>query len=339
MPVQYPDGVLKEHLYVRTKAGLFDVSHMGQVRLFGPAADAALEKLVPGEIKALKPERIRYSVLLNDQGGIIDDLMITRRTDHLALVINAACKAGDIEYLRARLPAAIRIDYLKDQALLALQGPLAAAVMARFAPAAATQPFMSVMDATIEGIPVALSRSGYTGEDGFEISVTGNKATALAQILLAQPEVAPIGLGARDSLRLEAGLPLYGHDIDLTTSPVEANLAFTIGKRRREEGGFAGASRILAELKDGPRRLRVGIKPEGRAPAREGTPVLDMSGAKIGTITSGGFGPSADSPVAMGYVPAALAPIGTRLQLEVRGKHLPANIVAMPFVPHRYYRA
>jgi aminomethyltransferase len=311
---------------------------MGQAEIHGEGAVEALEALIPGDVRVLKDNRIRYSVLLTDEGGIIDDLMITKRHDRLALVINAACKTGDLRHLRAKLPQSLKIVHLEYQALLALQGPKAAQVLSRFAPECAMQSFMSVLDTKIGTIPVTLSRSGYTGEDGYEISVADDHAAELARLLLAEPEVAAIGLGARDSLRLEAGLPLYGHDIDSTTSPVEANLAFTIGKRRREEGGFAGASRILSELQGGTKRLRVGIRPEGRAPAREGAPILDSAGKSVGTITSGGFGPSADAPVAMGYVPVALAAPGTKLLLEVRGKHLPAAVVSMPFVPHRYYR-
>jgi aminomethyltransferase len=338
MPVQYPAGIMKEHLHARAAAGLFDVSHMGQVRLTGDGGAAALETLVPGEIQALGEGRMRYSLLLNGRGGILDDLMITNMGDHLFLVVNAGCKEQDIAHLREHLPSGIGVEYLGDRALLALQGPQASAVLARFAPAAAAMKFMTALETEVAGVPALVTRSGYTGEDGYEISVPDTKAEEVARRLLAEPEVEAIGLGARDSLRLEAGLCLYGHDIDETTTPIEANLAWTIGKRRRAEGGFPGADVVLAQLRDGPARLRVGIRPEGRAPAREHTPVTDASGATVGEVTSGGFGPTVGGPVAMGYVPASLAEPGTALGLSVRGKTLPAQVAQLPFVPQRYYR-
>jgi aminomethyltransferase len=337
MPVQYPLGVLGEHNHTRAAAGLFDVSHMGQVRLDGVTAAAALETLVPADILALAPGRTRYTQFTDAAGGILDDLMVTNAGDHLFLVVNAACKAQDIAHMRARL-SGVSLTELADRALLALQGPQAAAVMSRLAPSATAMRFMSFGTATMGGIPVWLTRSGYTGEDGFEISVAAEDAEALARRLLEQPEVRPVGLGARDSLRLEAGLCLYGHDIDTGTSPVEADLAWSIQKRRRADGGFPGASRIQAELAAGPARRRVGILPDGKAPAREHTEITDATGRRIGEITSGGFGPSVGGPVAMGYVEAAFAAPGTAVQLVVRGVPRPARVATMPFAPHRYFR-
>lgn len=342
MPVQYPTGILKEHLHTRTAAGLFDVSHMGQGWLIGAGGDAALERLVPGEIKELKPGRIRYTLLLNDAGGILDDLMVTRPIDHtdrLFLVVNAACKDQDFAHIAGAVGPGVRVERLEDRALLALQGPGAVAAMARIAPDAPAMGFMTARPIAVAGFGCLVSRSGYTGEDGYEISVAAADADALARALLADPAVKPIGLGARDSLRLEAGLCLYGHDIDTTTSPIEAGLAWTIGKRRRAEGGFPGADRILAELKGGPKRKRVGILPEGRAPAREHTSITDANGATIGEVTSGGFGPTANGPIAMGYVQASAAAPGTKVSLIVRDQPRPARIVDMPFVPHRYHKA
>ena len=338
MPVQYPMGVLKEHLHTRTAAGLFDVSHMGQVRLHGANAIATLETLVPGDIQALQPGRMRYTMFTNEQGGIEDDLMVTRMADHLFVVVNAACKQADLAHLRRHFGAS-NVEYLGDrQGLLALQGPAAAAIIAGLAPELAQLPFMAAASATIGGIPVFATRSGYTGEDGFELSVASGRTEDLACLLLEQEGVAAIGLGARDSLRLEAGLCLYGHDIDQTTSPIEAGLAWTISKRRREAGGFAGAAIVQQHLKSGAPRRRVGILPDGKAPAREHTEVLDKAGARIGEITSGGFGPSANGPIAMGYVAAASAALDTPVDLLVRGKPLPGRIAAMPFIPHRYHR-
>jgi aminomethyltransferase len=354
MPVQYPDGVLREHLHTREKAGLFDVSHMGQAFLESSEAALgseeahravadALETLVPGEIRKLKKGGLRYSLFLNDEGGILDDLMITRpaedaRQGALFLVVNAAVKDRDFALLKEKLGARTTLDILERRSLLAIQGPKAANVVDAFLPGSGAQGFMTMRARAWNGVEVFISRCGYTGEDGFEISVPDSHAEDLARALLDHPDVAPAGLGARDSLRLEAGLCLYGHDIDETTSPVEADLAFAIGKRRREEGGFPGAARVLEELAEGPKRKRVGIRPEGRAPAREGTEIQTTDGSRIGVVTSGGFGPSVNGPVAMGYVAADYAAPGTALNLIVRGKALAARVVAMPFAPHRYYR-
>ena len=340
MPVNYVLGVLKEHLHTRTAAGLFDVSHMGQAELTGPDVVAALESLVPGDIAALAPGQIRYSVLTNAEGGIIDDLMITKVSDdRLYLVVNAACKHVDFDHISDSLHGRAVLTRFEDAALLALQGPQAAAVMARHVPAAAAMPFMTSRTDTFGNVPVRLFRSGYTGEDGFEISMPNADAVRIAEALLTEPEVEAIGLGARDSLRLEAGLCLYGSDIDTTTTPIEGALAWVIGKRRREQGGFPGAAKILGQLKDGAPRRRVGIKPLGRAPARAHTEIQNSDGRKIGEITSGGFGPSYAGPVAMGYVETAFAKTGTPLQLIVRGQTQPAEVCALPFVPHRYFKA
>ncbi|MBT8471879.1 MAG: glycine cleavage system aminomethyltransferase GcvT [Marinicaulis sp.] len=343
MPVQYPLGVLKEHLHTREKAGLFDVSHMGQAVIVSPDHEttaAALETLVPGEMKKLGQWRQRYTVLLNDDGGIIDDLMVSRPpTDgRLNLVVNAACKEKDYAHLTERLPAGVKLERFDERGLLALQGPRAASVLAKHVPAAAEMKFMSFGEFEIAGIQATVARAGYTGEDGYEISTWSGDTEKLAKLLLEDDVVEPIGLGARDSLRLEAGLCLYGHDIDETTSPVEGNINFSIGKRRREEGGFPGAPRILRELDEGPSRLRVGILPEGRAPAREGAEIQSADGIKIGVVTSGGFGPSVGGPVAIGYVETAHSATGTDIQLIVRGKSLAAKVADMPFAPHRYYR-
>ena len=338
MPVQYPAGIIAEHQHCRTAATLFDVSHMGQVRLDGPDAAAALETLVPGDIAGLAPMRTRYTLFTNASGGILDDLMVTNAGDHLFLVVNASRKADDLAHLRARIGGRAKITELADRALLALQGPQAAAVMARLAPDTQAMKFMNFAHIRIDGVECWLTRSGYTGEDGFEISVPGEAAEQLARRLLEQPEVKPAGLGARDSLRLEAGLCLYGHDIDETTTPIEADLAWTIAKRRREQGGFPGADRILDQLKTGPARRRVGILPEGRAPARENTVVTDESGARIGEITSGGFGPTVGKPIAMGYVASSAAKPGTNVNLIVRDVPRPARVAATPFTPHRYHK-
>jgi len=342
MPVQYKTGIIAEHLHTRAKAGLFDVSHMGQIALYGAGAAAALEALVPGDIVALASGRLRYTLLLNDAGGILDDLMVTRRPeeqgDGLTLVVNASRKEADLGHLRERLGPAVKLDPAFERALLALQGPLAAAVLARFVPGIDRIPFMSAAGGEIAGMPCGITRSGYTGEDGYEISLAPEDAVAVAERLLAEPEVAAIGLGARDTLRLEAGLCLYGHDIDETTTPIEAGLAWTIGKRRREEGGFPGAARILGELKIAPARRRVGIRPNDRAPAREGSAVLDAAGNPIGAVTSGGFAPTLNAPIAMGYVAREHAALGTPVSLVVRDVPRAAVVSAMPFVPTRYYR-
>lgn len=338
MPVQYPSGILKEHLHTRDAAGLFDVSHMGQAALVGPDVAAALETLVPGDIQALRHGRMRYTQLTNEAGGILDDLMVTKLADdRLWLVVNAACKLNDFALIEGALDGRARLERAEDRALLALQGPKAAAVLSRLAQDAATLPFMAMAELDVAGTPALVSRSGYTGEDGYEISVPADDAEDLAKLLLAQDAVAPIGLGARDSLRLEAGLCLYGHDIDETTTPVEAALVWSISKRRRAEGGFPGAETIQRQLADGPPRRRVGIRPDGKAPAREGTPIM-KDGRAIGTVTSGGFGPTVSGPVAMGYVETAHAAADTEIDLEVRGKALPGRTAKLPFVPQRYYR-
>ena len=338
MPVQYPTGIVAEHLHTRSQAGLFDVSHMGQVRLDGAGSAQALERLVPGDIQAIKPDRMRYTLLTNATGGILDDLMVTNLGDHLHLVVNAACKVADVEHLKRELEPSVTATPMPDRALLALQGPAAAEVLGRLAPGVKAMPFMTVGTHRLADIPCLVSRSGYTGEDGFEISLPAEAAERLARRLLAEPEVKPIGLGARDTLRLEAGLCLYGHDIDQSTTPVEADLGFALGKRRREAGGFLGADVILRQLRDGTARKRVGVQPEGRAPARDGTEILDGSGARIGHITSGGFGPSIDRPIAMGYIASAHAAVGTAVSLMVRGTPRPARVVSLPFVAHRYHR-
>jgi len=342
MPVQYPNGILKEHLHARTAAGLFDVSHMGQVRLAGAAAAAALESLVPVDVVDLGVGRQRYALFTNDAGGIRDDLMIANFGDHLLLVVNAACKAQDFAHLHAHLDGRCEVTELTDRALLALQGPQAGAVLARFAPETGPMTFMTVGPATLAGIACTVSRSGYTGEDGFEISVSAEHAEALARLLLAEPEVAPIGLGARDSLRLEAGLCLYGHDIDAATTPVEADLAWALSRSRRaggaRPGGYPGATTILTQLEQGVTRKRVGLRPQGRMPVREGAELVDAGGRVVGMVTSGGFGPSVGAPVAMGYVEAGLATTGAALSAIARGQPVPASVAAMPFVPTRYKR-
>jgi aminomethyltransferase len=350
MPVQFPAGILKEHLHTRAAAGLFDVSHMGQawLRLEGAgdhdAIATLLETLTPGEIKALKPGQIRYTLLLNDEGGIRDDFMVSRpaaadKAGTLFLVVNAATKDADFAHIAASLKGRAKLERLDDRALIALQGPKAAAVLERIVPGVAAMSFMTIATFAWERAELFVSRSGYTGEDGYEISVPGALATAFARVLLAQSEVAPIGLGARDSLRLEAGLCLYGHDIDETTTPVEANLTWAIGKRRKLEKGFPGADKIVDQLFNGAKRVRVGIKPEGRAPAREGTEIVDSEGRPAGRITSGGFGPTVNGPIAMGYVRPDLGVDGTALGLMVRGQNLPARVVPMPFVPKRFHKA
>jgi aminomethyltransferase len=337
MPVQY-EGIMAEHLWTRENAGLFDVSHMGQLLIHGQGADRALEKLLPGDLQALRDMKLKYSLLLDDDGGIIDDLMATRRGEDFYIVVNGATKHGDIHVFQTRLPGQVVLDHMKEQALLALQGPRAAEVLEGIVPGVSELSFMEGRAFHSLGHPLWISRSGYTGEDGFEISVPGTAAERLAEALAAHDLVKPIGLGARDSLRLEAGLPLYGHDLDLNTTPVMAGLNFAINKRRRAEGGFAGAGRIIGELESGPAQLRVGFDVDGRQPVREGALVLDGEGNEVGRITSGGFSPSLQRPIAMGYVAAPLAEIGTALKLEQRGKLFDARVAAMPFVPHRYHR-
>ena len=343
MPVNYPAGILKEHLHTRAAAGLFDVSHMGQRFLAGPdhaTTARALEAITPGDFQSLAIGRMRYSLLLKDGGGIIDDLMVTRWPEDgkLGLVVNASRKEIDDEFIRARLPSNVKLVTAEDRALLALQGPAAEAVMARHCPKAVALSFMTATACEFDGLECTVSRSGYTGEDGFEISMRAEHAERFARALLAESEVWPIGLGARDSLRLEAGLCLYGHDIDETTNPIEANLTFAIGKRRKIEKDFPGAKQIIDALFDGTSCKRIGIRPDGRAPAREGTEITDGKSRVIGTITSGGFGPSINAPIAMGYVETNFANDGTEIGLLVRGKEMPARVAPMPFVPHRYKR-
>ena len=342
MPVSYPSGILAEHRQCRESAVLFDVSHMGQLRLVGADAAAALETLVPVDVIGLAEGKQRYALFTNDEGGILDDLMVTRRSDHLFLVVNASCKDADTAHLRARIGDRCAIEPMPDRALLALQGPKAAAVMTRLAPALAQLTFMSGAEATIAGIDVFATRSGYTGEDGFEISVADGDAEALARALLAEPEVMPAGLGARDTLRLEAGLCLYGHDIDTTTTPIEAGLTWAIQKVRRpggdRAGGYPGAATIGRHLTEGVTRKRVGLVGLDRAPVREGSAIVDATGANVGRVTSGTIGPTVGKPVALAYVAVALAAPETRLQADVRGKLLPMQVAPLPFAPHRYFR-
>lgn len=339
MPVQYRDGVLKEHLWTREHAGLFDVSHMGQARLRGVSPLSAFEEVTPGDFIGLKPGKQRYSVLLNKQGGVIDDLMAGRPDDDgLFVVVNGACKDNDFKVIEAELAGQVKVDRLEDRALLALQGPEAAAVLAAYAPAAAGLVFMDCAAMTAFGVEALVSRSGYTGEDGYEISVPAAEAPRVWATLLEDERVRPIGLGARDSLRLEAGLPLYGHDVDESVSPIEADLAFAVSKKRREARDFPGAARIARELEAGPSRLRVALRVLEGAPAREGADIADADGAVVGKVTSGGFSPSLGYPIAMGFVPPALGAVGASLKVIVRGKPQAAEVVAMPFVPHRYVR-
>lgn len=339
MPVQFPAGILKEHQQTRNASGLFDVSHMGQVRIFGTGAAEWLETLVPGDIAGLAPGRMRYTQFTNEAGGILDDLMVTRFDDHLFLIVNAACKAADLAHLNAALPGGVTIEVTDDRALIALQGPDAATVLARHVEGGvATMPFMSSAVLRVSGVDCIVSRCGYTGEDGFEISTPADRATELAEALLAEAEVGPIGLGARDSLRLEAGLCLYGQDIDAATTPVEADLLWSIGKRRRVDGGFPGDAIIQRQITDGAARKRVGIRPSGRAPVRAHSEIIDTAGDKLGDVTSGGFGPTIGGPVAMGYVTRESAVADTPVQVMVRGKALPAKVAKLPFTPQRYYR-
>jgi aminomethyltransferase len=349
MPVQYATGVLREHLHTRQAAGLFDVSHMGQIALrakSGQVEDAALalERLVPQDILGLAPGRQRYAQFTNGAGGLLDDLMVANFGSHLFLVVNAACKADDEAHLRANLSETCVIEQLPGRALIALQGPKASSVLAKSCADAASMRFMDSGPRSIDGIDCFVSRSGYTGEDGFEISVPADHAQRLAKALLGDSDVLPIGLGARDSLRLEAGLCLYGHDIDSTTTPVEGALEWSIQKSRRHggarAGGFPGADKILSQLEQGAPRRRVGLRPEGRAPVREGAPLFQdaASSQQIGAVTSGGFGPSINAPVAMGYLPASHTAIGGLVFAELRGQRLPLRVAAMPFVPNTYKR-
>lgn len=338
MPVQY-EGILAEHLWTREHAGLFDVSHMGQLFLSGEDVEAALEAVLPIDLATLKPFGPRYSLLLDEHGGVLDDLMVTRWNEGFYLVVNGATKWDDIAHLREHLPDEVTLNHLDDHALLALQGPQASAALERVVsgeyPLSALT-FMKGGRFTIAGHEAWISRSGYTGEDGFEISIPADAAVAVADLICAQPEVRPIGLGARDSLRLEAGLPLYGHDLSPETSPIEAGLLFGINKRRRAEGGFLGAARVQDEIANGAPRQRVGLLLEGRQAAREGAAVLS-GGREVGVVTSGGFSPSLQRPIAMAFVEAGIDP-GSTLEIDVRGKRLPAAITPLPFVPHRYHR-
>jgi aminomethyltransferase len=342
MPVSYPAGIVAEHRHCREAAVLVDVSHMGQLRLLGADAAAALETLGPVDVVGLDVGKQRYALFTNDAGGVLDDLMETRRADDLLLVVNAGCKAADIAHLRATIASRCGIEPMPQQALVALQGPAAGAVMARLAPSLAKLTFMSGAAATIAGVACFATRSGYTGEDGFEISCAGSDAEALARALLAEPEVMPAGLGARDTLRLEAGLCLYGHDIDTTTTPVEAALTWAIQKVRRpggaRAGGYPGAATIEQQLAKGSARKRVGLLGLERAPVREASPIVDDAGVTIGRVTSGTIGPTVGKPVALAYVPTPLASPGTRLDADVRGKRQPMQVAALPFTPHRYFR-
>ncbi|RDE05550.1 glycine cleavage system aminomethyltransferase GcvT [Sphingomonas aracearum] len=338
MPVQY-EGIMAEHLWVRGNAGLFDVSHMGQLHLSGEGLDAALERLIPADVAGIKPHHQKYSLLLNEEGGILDDLMLTRWDDGLYMVVNGATKYDDMAHLLDGLPDDVTLNHMDEQALLALQGPKAVDALARLVPGVEELVFLTGARFEWQGASLWISRSGYTGEDGFEISVPADHAEALAEALCAQGEVKPIGLGARDSLRLEADLPLYGHDLDPETTPIMAALNFAVAsKRRREEANFPGAARILAERENGSALKRVGLVLDGRQPVREGATVMDDRGAAIGRVTSGGFAPSIGKPIAMAYVPAALSAVGTRVELAQRGKVHTGTVTAMPFVPHRYHR-
>ena len=340
MPIQY-EGIIAEHLWTRENAGLFDVSHMGQLMLTGDGAAKALEALVPGDISALHEGKMRYSLLLAEDGGVLDDMMITAVPMGLYVVVNGAVKWDDMGYLREYLPDEITINNMEDRALLALQGPKAVDALKRVVPGVDRLYFMEAgsffWGPKTDPEPLWISRSGYTGEDGFEISVPATHARALADQLCAQPEVKPIGLGARDSLRLEAGLPLYGHDMTPDVEPVAANAAFAISKRRRTEGGFAGSDRILNALANGPARKLVGLSVEGKMPVREGAPIF-AGDAQVGVITSGGFGPSVGAPIAMGYVDASHNTIGVPLEAEVRGKRVSIAVANLPFIPHHYHR-
>lgn len=343
MPVQYPSGIMAEHNWTRENAGLFDVSHMGQCLLTAESFEAvakAMETLVPADLLSLKPRQQRYSQFLAEDGGTLDDLMITRHAEDgtLYVVVNAGRKEHDYAWMEKHLPHGVKLMRLDDLSLVALQGPKAEEVLAKFAPDVKALPFMHYANVKLGGISAQVSRSGYTGEDGFEISVSNADAPKLWNLLLSDPLVKPIGLGARDSLRLEAGLCLYGHELDEAISPVEADLLWSIAKRRRTEGGFIGAARVQKELAEGVARKRVGIKPEGRAPARDGTVIADAAGREIGKVTSGGFGPSVGGPVAMGYVEAKSSVPGTKIQLIVRGNAMPAEIVKLPFIPNRFKR-
>jgi aminomethyltransferase len=335
MPLQYT-GIIAEHLHTREQASLFDVSHMGQAFVRGEGAAASLEKLVVGDLQSLQAGSVRYTLLTNDRGGIIDDLMVIQGGYYLVLVVNASRKHEDFAHIRAHLEPEFELEIWDDRALLALQGPMAAPIMARMAPASRHMMFMSMENLKIGDVKCGVTRSGYTGEDGYEITVPAEDAQELVEELLAEPEVLPAGLGARDTLRLEAGLCLYGNDIDETTTPVEAGLAWTINKRRRQDGGFPGDEVILRQLMEGPARRRVGLRIDGKAVARAGAEITDRWGKSVGTVTSGGFGPSVEAPIAMGYVDADHVAANTVLNVVVRNKPISARVVKLPFVPHRY---
>ncbi len=337
MPIQY-EGIMAEHLWTRESAGLFDVSHMGQLVLTGDGVDAALEALLPGDIKGLGESRMRYSLLLGEGGGILDDLMVTRRGKEIYMVVNGATKYDDIAHLLDHLPDDVTINLQDEQALIAVQGPKAVDALSRLVPGVEALVFMTAGAFEWHGAPLWISRSGYTGEDGFEISIPAEHAVAFADALAAEPEVKPIGLGARDSLRLEAGLPLYGHDLDPDTTLVMADLGFALPKRRREAADFPGAERVLLERATGPVARRVGLLVDGRQPVREGAAVIDDQDTDVGRVTSGGFAPTLGQPIAMAYVPLAMAAPGTQVRLVQRGKVHTATVAAMPFVPHRYVR-
>lgn len=339
MPLQYPGGIIAEHLHTREHASLFDVSHMGQAHLSGDDARAALETLVPGDLRGLAEGRTRYTVLTNERGGIIDDLMVTNCGSRLFLVVNAACKEGDFAHIQNHIGGRAELEILEDRALIALQGPAAAAVLSRFEPRAGDMKFMTADTFVIGGASCFVTRSGYTGEDGYEISVAAGDAEGLARLLSDEPEVRPAGLGSRDSLRLEAGLCLYGADIDVSTTPIEAGLAWVVNKRRRQDGGFLGSDVILGQLANGVPRKRVGIRPDGKAPARAHTAIEDTAGNTIGEVTSGGYGPSVEGPIAMGYVETGFAAAATPVNLIVRSKALPGRVVKLPFVERRYFNA
>jgi aminomethyltransferase len=343
MPVQYPTGLMAEHHHTRNAAGLFDVSHMGQLRLVGPDAAAALETLMPVDVIDLAPGKQRYGLLLNEQGTLIDDLMFVNRGQDLFLIVNGACKVGDLAHIQQHIGTRCAVQPMPEQALLALQGPQAATALHRLLPGTQRLVFMSGASFSWEGAELYVTRSGYTGEDGFEISIPPSHAEPFARALLAQPEVKPVGLGARNSLRLEAGLPLYGNDIDTTTTPVEAGLQWALQKVRRgggaREGGFPGAARVLAQLQGRDlARKRVGLRALERVPVREHTVLYDLQGQQIGSVTSGLLGPTVNQPIAMGYVNLAFSAVGTRVNAMVRGKPLPMEVVATPFTPHRYHR-
>ncbi len=345
MPVQF-EGVMAEHLWTRTEAGLFDVSHMGQLNLSGESAAEALEAIVPGNISALKPGKVRYTLLLAKDGGILDDLMVTNTGRNLYLVVNGATKYDDIAYMREQLPDSVTVDHAEDQPLLALQGPKAAQALNKLGieprepgwPVPSDLYFMEAGPFIWNGVPVGITRAGYTGEDGFEISIGAEHVEAFANALVALEEVRPIGLGARDSLRLEAGLPLYGHDMTPDVLPVEANLNFALSKARREEGNFAGADRVLAQYPDKAETKRVGLFVDGRQPAREGADIVSEDGTVIGKITSGGFSPTLQRPIAMAYVPMELSETGTAITVQQRKKQITCTVADMPFVPHNYHR-